>query len=340
MPNFVCNRPAVRTSHEGDTMTSEAAIWLGVFAVSLFALVKAADHFTESAEEVAVLLGVPSLLVGVTVVGIGTSLPELVSCIYAVISGSSEIVVGNVCGSNICNICLVLGVASVVAGRLVSDYELIDVDLPVVMAAAFYILVVGYDGTVNLPEGLIGIVGLGIYLAYCGVCGIRIDRDSTEQEQARSDSSGKKELAVQFLIIVISGVFVVLGAKYMIRSVVKLSRIFEVAPESIAQSAVALGTSLPELFVSLSAARKGQTGIGIGNVLGSNICNSFGVIGIPAMFGAIAVPEGLITMSIPFMLGASFLYFFMSQDKELPGWEGLVLMLFYVLYIAKVLALF
>lgn len=321
-------------------MSTEAGIWLAVFGVSLVALVKAADTFTESAEEVAVLLGLPSLLVGVTVVGIGTSLPELVSSIYAVVSGSSEIVVGNVCGSNICNICLVLGVASVIAGRLVSDYELIDVDLPVVMAAAFYILVVSYDGTVNIGEGLIGVVGLGIYLTYCGSCGLRMERKATEEEQARSEASGKKELAIQLLIILLSGVFVVFGAKYLIMSVIRLSEIFEIAPETIAQSAVALGTSLPELFVSLAAATKGRTGIGIGNILGSNICNSFGVIGIPALFGAIAVPQDLIHVGIPFMLGVSFLYFFMSQDGELPGWEGVVLILFYILYIAKVLALF
>ena len=321
-------------------MIAEAAIWMGVFGISLIALVKAADQFTESAEELAVLMGVPSLIVGVTVVGVGTSLPELVSSIYAVISGTSEIVVGNVCGSNICNICLVLGVASVVAGRLVSEYELVDVDLPVAMAAAFYIMVVSYDGTVNIGEGLIGIAGLGIYLTYCGVAGIQTKRNSTEEEQARSDASGKKELAIEFLIIVISGAFIIVAAKYLIESVIRLSEILEIAPERIAQSAVALGTSLPELFVSLAAARKGRTGIGIGNILGSNICNSFGVMAIPTLFGAVAVPEQLIHFGIPFMLGVSFLYFFMSQDKEMPAWEGLVLILFYILYIAKVLALF
>jgi len=217
---------------------------------------------------------------------------------------------------------------------------LVDVDLPVAMAAAFYIMVVSYDGTVNIGEGLIGIAGLGIYLTYCGVAGIQTKRNSTEEEQARSDASGKKELAIEFLIIVISGAFIIVAAKYLIESVIRLSEILEIAPESIAQSAVALGTSLPELFVSLAAARKGRTGIGIGNILGSNICNSFGVMAIPTLFGAVAVPEQLIHFGIPFMLGVSFLYFFMSQDKEMPAWEGLVLILFYILYIAKVLALF
>lgn len=137
-------------------------------------------------------------------------------------------------------------------------------------------------------------------------------------------------------ILIVSAFFIYLGAEYTIESVIKLSKILNIGKEIIAISAVALGTSLPELMVTVSAARKGKPEIAVGNVLGSNIFNALAVMGMPAFFGTLIIPHSILTFGLPMMLVATLLYFFMTQDKEITKWEGWMLIIFYVFFIGKV----
>jgi cation:H+ antiporter len=314
-------------------------IWAAIFVFSLLVLLKSSGYFTNAAEKIGLLLGMPAFIVGVTIVAIGTSLPELISSIFAVSKNSSEIVIGNVIGSNIANILLILAVVAIVAKKIETKYEILKVDLPIFFASALFVFITCMDGVFNFWEGIIGIIGVIIYFTFAAKS---VQKSGSEQKVTKTEKiEVKKEgLWLQFGIVFLSGIFIFLAAKYTIESVIKLSEIFNIGKDIIAISAVALGTSLPEMFVGIQAARKGNAGLAFGNVLGSNIFNSFAVLGIPALFGPLIIPTSIITFSIPVMIGISILYFFMIQDRQMTIWEGLILLLAYILYLAKIFALF
>jgi cation:H+ antiporter len=315
-------------------------IWAVVFIAALAVLLKSSDYFTDAATKIGLKLGIPAFIVGVTIVAVGTSLPELISSLFAVYSGASEIVIGNVIGSNIANILLILGIVGIFAKKIETEYEILKVDLPIFFASALYIFIVAIDGSINIWEGLIGIIAIITYFTFAKST---VKKRNLEQEKETKDE--KKELRTeglgrQFLILFISGIFIFLGAKYTVESVIQMSDILNLAKELIALSAVAIGTSLPELMVGIQAARKGNAGMAFGNVLGSNIFNSFAVLGFPALFGTLIVPSSIITFSIPVLIGVSLLYFFTIQDKQLTIWEGIIFILAYILYMAKIFSLF
>jgi len=319
------------------------ALWIIVFVVSLLALVKSADWFTEGAEELGIFLGVPSYVVGVTIVAIGTSLPELVSSIFAVVEGSPQIVVGNAVGSNVTNIFLVLGVAAILGGRLFVRREIVKIDLPMLASSAALLALTALDGTITRVDGLLLFAGALIYAVY----GMRIARPSPAIQAEIEESVGEDielergRLRPLVLLKLIGGAVVLyFAAQYTIRSVIELSTLLNVGSDVIAISAVALGTSLPELVVSVVAARRGKLELAIGNVLGSNVFNAFAVVDIPALIAPLPVTHTVLTIGLPFMGVATVLYFFMAQDREVTRWEGMPLLLFYALFLGRLFHLF
>jgi cation:H+ antiporter len=313
----------------------EILIWVALFIVSLVILLKSSSYFTEAAEKIGIRLGIPAFIVGVTIVAIGTSLPELISSLFAVYANSSEIVIGNVVGSNIANILLVLGVIAIISKKMKTGYEILKVDLPVFFASALFVVVTCFDGNFTLFEGIIGLACVLTYLAFAATNSHKKNKNQKKQISEEKKELKKQGIKLQILILFISGIFIFVGAKYTIDSVVKLSELFNIAKELIAVTAIALGTSLPELFVGIQAARRGNAGMALGNVLGSNIFNSFAVLGFASIFGTLIVPRSIVLFSIPVMIGASLLYFFIAQDRELSMWEGIILILFYILYVGK-----
>lgn len=311
-------------------------IWAVVFVISLFILIKASDYFTEAAEKIGLYFGLPSFIVGVTIVAFGTSLPEIISSLFAVFGGTSEIVVGNVVGSNIANILLVLGVSAIIGKKLKVTYSLLSVDLPILVSSAFLFAVMIWDGKFSIVEAIISLIGLIIYLTYA----VRSEKKEGKKATKVKLEVKKEPLGIKVWgVLLLSGLFIFIGAKYTIESVVELSTILQIGTEIIAVTAVALGTSLPELIVSVTAARKGKGGIAIGNVLGSNIFNVFAVMGIPALFSSLVIPAGILSFSLPVMIIATLLYFFMTQEKEITIWEGWFLILFYVFFIGSIFGL-
>jgi len=314
-------------------------IWITIFIASLLVLIVSSDYFTDSAEKIGLYFGFPAFIVGVTIVAIGTSLPELVSSIFAVLKDSSEIVVGNVVGSNITNIFLILGIAAIIGKRIKVGYELIHVDLPLLVGSAFLLAVTIWDGIFTLPEGLLCIAGVILYLVY--TVNVEKKHEDVEIKKEMKGKLNKRRLDWKtFVILIISAFFIYLGAKYTVESVIKLSEILYVGKEIIAISVVALGTSLPELAVTVSAARKGKPEIAVGNVLGSNIFNTLAVMGIPALIGNLIIPSSVLMFGLPMMLIATLLYFFITQDREITKWEGWLLIIFYVFFIGKLFNLF
>jgi len=318
----------------------DLTIWIIIFIASLYTLIKASDYFTDAAEKIGLFLKVPAFIVGVTIVAIGTSLPELVSSIFAVLRNSSEIVVGNVIGSNIANIFLVFGVAAILGKKLKVEYGLINVDLPMLFGSTVLFSIAIWDGVFTIGEAVLSLSLLGVYIAYT-ISTKKSDKEIKKEIKKRNKVKKPKGLDKKvWWALGVSSIFIMLGAKYCIESVVQLSSMLGIAKEIIAVSVVALGTSLPELFVSFTAAKKGNPEMAIGNVLGSNIFNTLAVMGIPAFVGTLIIPRSILTFSLPVMIFATLTYFFTTQDREVTRWEGFMLVILYILFIGKLTSLF
>ena len=322
---------------------STIIFWGAIFIISLFVLIKASDFFTDAAEAIGLFLKLPSFIIGVTIVALGTSLPELTSSILAVSEGYPEIVSGNVVGSNITNIFLILGVVSFVTTRNILKHNILRVDLPILLGSTFLIGVSMIDGEFSFWEGVLCLVGLLVFFYHSKSS----ERGGKKGEQELSKDV-KEETGLKFIkrfpykslgILIVSSVFIFVGAKYTVDSVVEISSLLKVGTEIIAATVVALGTSLPELAVSYSAARKGNLEIALGNILGSNIFNALAVMGITSMVGTLIIPESVLYFGLPVMIIATFMYVFITQDKELTKWEGSFLLIFYVFYIGKLFGL-
>ncbi len=295
-----------------------------IFIVSLSVLLKASDWFIDSAEQIGLSLGVSPFIVGITIVAFGTSLPELATSIAAVISGESGIVIGTVVGSNITNIALVLGLVAVFVGTIDLEYNIWHIDMPYLWGSAFLLWFVLRDFHINLYESLLLLTGIIIFLGYS----IRIE----DQEQLIESRPTWRTYAM----LVVGGVLVWLSSGYTISAIQELSTYAGIDPEIIALSAVAVGTSLPEVIVSISAARKGKSSIAVGNVLGSNVFNTFVVVSVPSFFGEIIVPSTILEFYLPLMIVMTVLFGIMANNKTITRWEGAVLLLFYLLFLGEI----
>jgi cation:H+ antiporter len=316
----------------------EIVLWGGIFVFSLAILLKASDYFTDSAEEIGLFFKLPAFLIGVTIVALGTSLPELASSILAVLHGHSEIVAGNVVGSNIANIFLVLGVTAVVSTKKSFNHD-VNVDLPILWGATFLIILSMLDKEFSFIEGILCVLGLIVFLGHT-VFSRHVDTVGNKKIQKEIKENLKIKQVRKFpfkglMILVASSFAIFIGAKYTVDSVVYFSRLFEIGTDIIAVSVVALGTSLPELVVSYTAARKGNVEMAVGNILGSNIFNALGVMGVSAMIGTLVISDSILYFGVPVMLVATFMYVYITQDKKITKWEGIFLLIFYIFYIGK-----
>ncbi len=301
-------------------------IWILIFVGALVVLLKASDWFIAAAEKIGLSLGIPAFIVGVTIVAAGTSLPELVTSIYSVLENSSEIVVGNVVGSNITNILLVLGLTAIVGKKIIIDFDIMNIDMPLFVGSAFLLYFCIYDNHFSKLEALICLIGLFIFLAYT------FGADKEEKDEDAEDVTLDWKV---FVTLLLGAIGIKFGAEWTVKSIIEISNQLNIAKEAIALSAVAFGTSLPEIIVSVKAARKGKPEIAIGNVLGSNIFNTFAVMGIPGLLGVLAIPENVTQFSLPLMMAASFLFLIMMITKKISNWEGYILILFYVIFIGE-----
>ena len=304
-------------------MNTEFLLYFGLFIASLAVLLKASDWFIDSAEEIGLSLGISPFIIGVTIIAFGTSLPELATSIASVFAGDSQIVVGNVIGSNITNIALVLGLVAIYVKTIKLETNLWKMDMPFLWASAFFLWFILSDRKVTTLEAILCLVGLVIFLGFS----LSSSDDDGEENPKASNKS--------YILLIIGGILVWLGADYTVMSIQKMSNLMGIGSGVIALSLVALGTSLPEVIVSMNAAKKGKTSIAVGNVLGSNIFNTLAVIGIPALIGDLEIPEKIISFSLPLMVVMTLLFGIMTISKTISRWEGMILIICYIYFLVK-----
>lgn len=308
-------------------MTSVILLWSLIFIISLAVLIKSSDFFTESAEVLGLFFRLPSFVVGVLLLSIGTSLPELLSSLVAVFDNSSEIVFGNVLGSNIANIFLIVGVAAVFSKGLILEYDLTKVDLPLLLGSALLFILAVINEQFSQGEAIFCLLGYVVYLFY--TLSHRTEEEDTENPRPQT-------FPLKAALVLVTSCFgLYFGAVYTIESVTEISEVLNIGKHIIAVSAVAVGTSLPELIVSLNAARKGNAEMALGNVVGSNIFNALVVMGIPGLITQLEINHDLLVIGLPFFAAGTLLFYTVTQDKHITQWEGLLFFVFYGLFIAK-----
>jgi len=325
-------------------------LWIIIFIVALAVLVKGADWLLESAEKIGLAAGLSRFIIGVTIVGIGTSFPEVISAMVATFRGVTEIVPANAIGSNIANILLIIGFAAVLGRKLTVTKSLINIDIPLLAASTVILLGVVWDGQVNLFESILMLLGYLVYLLYTVT--YKEDEDDEEfkevlpSRQTRRKHVEEKEgprpklIAKDFIFLALGIVGLAFGSKYLIEAVIQLSDIFKIGAGVISITAVAIGTSLPELLVSAKAALQKKSEVALGNIFGSNMFNALVVIGLPGLFKVIYLDEKTFSIGVPTLILATFLFIISGISRKIYIWEGAFFLIIYVLFLAKLFNFF
>ena len=260
-------------------------------------LIKSSDFFVKYSEKIGLGLGVPQFIIGVTIVSIGTSLPELITSLFAVTKGDTSFVAGNVIGSNIANILLVVGIATIFAKKIEVTRSLIKLDLPILISCGAILAITMSDGTFNFLEAIVCLTSFVIYLFY-NYYQHKESKQEKEDELLKTLKLKKKPpIKWYYLVfILISSITLFYSAQFTIESVISLATILKLDTSIIAVTAVAIGTSLPELSVSIVAAKKGNFDLTLGNIFGSNIFNGFVVMGIPALIHPLHISDKILNV--------------------------------------------
>jgi len=334
-------------------------LWIVVFIVSLALLVKSADWLVESSEKIGIFFKLSPFVIGVTIVAIGTSFPEIATSLIAAIKGNTEFVVDTAFGSNIATILLIVGMAAVIGRKLIVKRSLIDLDAPLLAVSTVLILFMSLDRKIVFGEGVILILGFIVYLLYT----IFHKRDTEDEEdtpeaievlplrperrmaKVQKDISQIKKKPVKlgfkiffFLVLGIAGL--VIGSNYTVESVSKLAVILGINASFITITAVAVGTSLPELVVSIKAALKKKYELALGNVFGSNVFTIFIVIGLPALIRPLEINETTFSIGLPYLVVATLLFIISGISRRIHAWEGLMYLLIFALFIIQFFGLF
>lgn len=298
--------------------------WIAVLAASILVLVWASDSFVDSAEKVGLFLGLPVFVIGAVIVGFGTSLPEMVTSVISVISGSSGITIGNVLGSNIANIFLVLGLAAIVSKSFSITHNIFYIDVPFLAGSALLLFLMTIDKNFTLGEAVICLGAIFLYVFYSVRSPHGLDMNLPKVDTPK---------LLTWVILIVSPVLIYFSADFAIKAVQKISEHAGIAEDVISASAVAFGTSLPEVMVTLQAARKGKPEIAVGNVIGSNIFNTLAVMGLARLFGTLRISDVMVSFNIPMFLGATAMFIIITMDKKVIRLEGILLCGFYIYFI-------
>ncbi len=330
----------------------ELFVSIAMLIGGLYLLVKGADVLVHGAVRLARLVGVSPFFIGVTVVAFGTSAPELAASVGATLQGQGDLAIGNVIGSNIANICLILGATALIKPIPVArGIARVDTPIMIVVSALAVIPLLdvffGFDTPqVSRLDGALLVIGLAGYIAYNAATGrVEIDQIETEVEiglnetpEKRAEKSTRTREIVSDTVLVLLGLAgLVLGAKLLVGGAVDIAERLSVPSVIIGLSVVAIGTSVPELAFSLRAAFKGHPEIALGNVVGSNVFNLLCVVGIASLVRPIPVPPEAVARDLWVMLGVTILIWpLMLTRQKISRIEGGVMLAGYCGYIAWV----
>lgn len=306
------------------------------FALGIVALIVGAELLVRGASKLALTFGISPLVVGLTVVAYGTSSPEMAVSVQSAVTGQTDIAVGNVVGSNIFNILFILGVSALVT-PLIVDRQLIRQEVPIMVGASLLLFAMAWDRNVSRSDGVLLVLLLMAYTAFLIIQSRRQLLANGERTDASGnpESAGATKLPLQIAFVVIGLFMLVLGARWLVEAAITIAKYLGVSEMVIGLTIVAAGTSLPEVATSILAAIRGQRDIAVGNVVGSNIFNILGVLGLSALVtpGAIPVAPAMVAFDIPVMIAVAIACLpIVFSGNLIARWEGGLFFAFYVAY--------
>lgn len=304
----------------------ELVFQFALLALGFVLLGKGADWFVEGAAGIAAKFGIPQLVIGLTIVAMGTSAPEAAVSIAASLKGSADITIGNVVGSNIINILVILGCAAVITPLLLAR-STARIEIPYVIAVTALLYFQGMDGAITFFDGVILCVGFVVYLLYLYRMAIN-SAPIEEEEQGEEMSLGK------CVVWTLGGLAVIIaGSNVTVNAATAIAVFMGLSERIIGLTIVALGTSLPELFTSVTAARKGNADIAIGNIVGSNIFNILFVVALSALIVDIPFDKAFTFDSYVAIAAAVLLWVCVLPKEKLARWAGALMLASYGVYL-------
>lgn len=301
---------------------------IGLLILGFLMLIKGADWLVEGASGIAKRLGIPALVVGLTIVAMGTSAPEAAVSITSALKGSVDIAVGNVLGSNILNILIILGVTSCITPLLIKETT-VKYEMPFMIAVSIIFSIIGLQNEVIGIKG--GLILWALFIAYLAYLFIMTKKGFIEAEEG-DQITHLRTIPILLFLTVIGIVIVVLGSNFAVDGASGIAKYFGVSERIIGLTIVALGTSLPELVTSVTAAKRGKADIAIGNIVGSNIFNILFVIGTSAIITPVAYQSKFSIDSIVAIGACVLLYLCVFKDHELSRWGGITMLIAYAIY--------
>jgi cation:H+ antiporter len=339
-----------------------------IFVVSLAMLSKGSDYFVEYAGRIAKRLGVSDFVIGLTLTSIGTSVPELAASISASLNDASGLVIGNVVGSNIANIGLILGVSAIISS-FATDQKMYQRDGYIMLAAVILLFMSALDNVISTWESVSMLVGYLFYLLFI----IKSDKEarayhfqdfmkyifdfeyippvkaklsgflrrrSQVNEGETAFSKIRMGLLTDLLVVTVSAIGIMFGARYLVQEAMWFAQLLSIPESVIGVSFVAVGTSLPELTVSISAARSGRGDMVVGNIIGSNIANILLILGTSGLLTTLQIQEISVVYTIPIMLFFSIaLLYFIKSDWTISRSQGILAVLAYVAFMVMAFTL-
>lgn len=291
-------------------------------------LIKGADFFVDGSSSLARIMKVPSVIIGLTIVAMGTSAPEASVSINAALAGSNDIAISNVIGSNLFNGLVVVGVCAFMAG-FKTNPEILKRDMPLNIIVTAILCIMLLDRHINRIEGIILLIGMAVYIAAMVISALK-NRETADDCKILS--------LPKSLIFIIGGLIaVILGGTLVVDNACLIAKDFGVSENFIGLTIIAIGTSLPELVTSITATRKGDSGLALGNAIGSNLFNILFILGMSATICPLNVLSESIIDCIILLVSAVILYVFARTKKTMNRWEGIVCVFLYVGYTAYLL---
>ncbi len=308
-----------------------------MFVLGLVTLVIGADVLVRGASRLAVSFGVSPLVVGLTVVAFGTSAPEMAVSVGSAIAGNPDLAIGNVVGSNICNVLLILGISALITPLLV-DEQIIRQEIPIMIGVSALLVVMALDGHLGLVESIALFALVIAYTVFLVMQSRRASKNVQDEfETEIPTSTWDRHWAVQIALIVAGLVMLVVGADWLVEAAVAFAHAFGVSDLVVGLTVVAVGTSMPEIATSIVAAMRGQRDIAVGNVVGSNIFNILAVLGASGIASGAGLPvsEAARNFDLWVMLAVAFACLpIMITGREIARWEGGVFLAYYAAYTA------
>lgn len=289
--------------------------------VGFVALIKGADIFVDASSSIAKKFNIPSIIIGMTIVAMGTSLPELSVSVTSSLVGLNDMSIANVTGSNIFNILIALGVCSTIGKLKISNYK----DVITLLFSCIGLLLFALNGTLGVFEGILLLVAFTIYILSM----IKQAKDNKEE----SEDEKQRNIFITVVLGILGAIAIVIGGNMVVNSASEIALKLGMSENLVGLTIVALGTSLPEFVTSVMATKKGELEIAIGNIIGSNIFNILLILGVASLISPMAVSVVAIC-DVMFMVFTVALFIFLTvKEKELNKKSGILLIMMYIVYL-------